>query len=402
MTPAARTPAYAPRNALNAEALKRAIEARSLARGDDPAIRTWLLNHFCRHVIANFEPADSIASIEAAREHWGRAPLPAWATLRLEAGAKQGTTQGAKQGVTPVPVVWVDPQEPGLLATEARLVEFLGSRAGTALAGKLDRINCPQALALWDREHAEMRTRIESGWRVSQPAALRTLLSTPNGTFTELLHDSPLLRAEMAFESYAMRHCLGQFADRGALTGGYGERYAAAVEQGDMRLLSFRDAGGQPHITISLLVRPDGVPIVEQVKGKQNRPPIDRYVDDVRACLDSLNTDPSTPDDCIAIGLVRTQAGWQRLEQVSEGAAQAQLVARHPVLFARLAAPTPMVEWLVAARQPALLRTRTPRAAAVAYAVRSTTATPATPTNTAATVRFATEGVPWPGLQEVR
>ena len=91
-----------------------------------------------------------IASIEAACERWGRAPLPAWATLRLDAGAKQG--------VAPAPVVWIDPQEPDLLATEARLVEFLDSRAGTALAGKLDRINCPQALALW-RQPALLRTR---------------------------------------------------------------------------------------------------------------------------------------------------------------------------------------------------------------------------------------------------
>ncbi|WP_205185744.1 hypothetical protein, partial [Burkholderia sp. LMG 13014] len=290
------------------------------------------------------------------------------------------------------------PADPHLLALETTLVEFLESRKGTGLEGKLDRVNCPQALAMWEREHAEMAARISRGWRESQPDALGTWCETANGRFVEFLPDSALLRAEMAFESYVMRHCLGQFADRQALTGGYGGRYAEAIEARTLRLLSFRDAGGQPHITISVAVNADGSLDVDQVKGKQNRPPVERYVDDVLACLNALGTTDRTPSDCIALGVVHTPSGWCRIEDVTDAASQARLVARHPQLFGRLAEPTPTVEWLVAARQPELLQARPPRAGSVRYAVRAALApagSSARPDD--AQPAFATEDVRWPG-----
>ncbi|NUA27234.1 hypothetical protein FCJ59_10545 [Cupriavidus basilensis] len=388
MSTARRTTGYAPRNALNAGALKAGIAARSQARGDDAAVRAWLLNHFYRHLVANFEPAVKIDSLDGARQALRSEAMPEWVAARFGAPAKASGEAAAP----PAPVVWVDPVEPRLLALEARLVELLTSRKGTALDGKLDRITCPQALALWDKEHAEMATRIERGWRQSQPEALRTLLPTSHGVFVELLPDSALLRAEMAFESYVMRHCLGQFFDRRALSGGYGERYAEAVAQQRLRLLSFRDGNGQPHITISVHVLANGALTVDQVKGKQNRPPIARYVEDVLACLNALGTDEETPDDCIAIGVVRTPAGWARIEDVADATTQTRLVARYPQLFVRLSAPTPMVEWLVAARQPGLLAERSPMAASVRYATRQM------PGAGDAEAVVATEGVPWPDI----
>ncbi|MGN6650261.1 hypothetical protein [Trinickia sp.] len=382
-TPAAKL-GYAPRNALNADALKAAIAARSRTRGDNEAVRAWLLNHFYRHVVANFEPARPIESIDDARDALGDASVPAWVHARFGTPRKVACDD-------PAHVVWVDPNAPQLLMLEARLVEFLESRTGTSLDGKLDRINCPQALALWEKEHARIATRLERGWRESQPDALVEWLSTPNGRFVELRPDGALLRAEMAFETYVMRHCLGQFADRQALTGGYGERYAEAIEAKRLRLFSFRDMQGQPHITISLIVRAGGKPEVDQVKGKQNRPPIARYVDDLLACLNALDTNDETPPDCVAIGIVRTELDWRRIEDVTDAASQARLIGLYPQLFVRLATPTPAVEWLVAARQPELLRGRqTARSPSVRYAVRD-----GAPGSEAA---FCTEGVSWPGL----
>lgn len=396
MSAARRTSGYAPRNALNAGALKSGIAARSQARGDEATVRAWLLNHFYRHLVANFEPGTNIGSLADARQILKSEAVPEWIVARFAASAKAGSSEAA----TPLaPVVWVDPADTRLLALEARLVEFLTSRQGTALEGKLDRINCPQALALWDKEHAEMATRIERGWRQSQPEALRTLLATPNGVFVEFLPDSALLRSEMAFESYVMRHCLGQFADRRALAGGYGERYAGAVAQKQLRLVSFRDAGGHPHITISVSIQANGALRVDQVKGKQNRPPIERYIEDVLACLNALGTDEETPADCIAIGVVRTPAGWERIEDVTDAATQTRLVGRYPQLFVRLSSPTPMVEWLVAAREPGLLSARSPRAPSVGYATRPMPARNAETGNPhGGGEAVATEGVPWPEL----
>lgn len=383
---------YAPRNALNAGELKAGIAARSRTRGDGDDIRAWLLNHFYRHVVANFEPARAIASLDDARRTLAPAPVPAWVVARFGDAAD---ARGGQPATELAPVVWVDPADPSLLALEARIVEFLESRVGTSLAGKLDRVNCPQALAVWEQEHARIAARVERGWRESRPEAVRSLLDLPGGQFIEFRHDSPLLRAEMAYESYAMRHCLGQFEDRRSLEGGYGERYAQAIEAQRMRLISFRDASGQPHVTISAIVHEDGALEIEQVKGKQNRPPVARYVKEVVACLNALGTNDAMPADCIAIGVVRTPAGWMHIDHVPDTAVQACLVARHPTLFSHLRAPTPAVEWFVAARAPHLLHARAPRAAAVRYAVRR-----ADGANHGESASFVTEGIEWPGFHE--
>lgn len=388
VTPELRQSGYAPRNALNADQLKRGIAERSKARGDAPEVGKWLLNHFYRHLVGNFEPARRILTLEQAVEVLGAEPPP-WVARHLGDAGKDSQQ-------APAPLVWVDPQQAPLLAEEALLVEFLTSRQGTALAGKLDRINCPQALALWQKEHAQMAARVEQGWRQSQPEALLTRVTTTEHVLQELRPESPLLRAEMAFESYVMRHCLGQFADRRALTGGYGERYAEAVEQRRMRVFSFRDGQGQPHITISLIVQGDGTLTVEQVKGKQNRPPVERYYQDLLQCLNALGTDQQTPADCIAIGIVRTEAGWLRIEEVSDPTAQTRLVARYPQLYERLDAPSAMVEWLVAGRQPQQFLQAAPQAVSVKYATRHIFSKRAE--RQLNDPLYQTEGVPWPDM----
>ncbi|KAE9644851.1 hypothetical protein EJA70_12790 [Pseudomonas sp. PB103] len=379
---------YAPRNALNADQLKRGIAERSHARGDAPEISKWLLNHFYRHLVGNFEPARRITTRVEAAEALGSEP-PAWVERHLHDAGKASQQ-------TLAPLVWVDPQQAPLLAEEALLVEFLTSRQGTALADKLERINCPQALALWQKEHAQMAARVEQGWCKSRPEALLVRLTTAEHVLHELRPESDCLRAEMAFESYVMRHCLGQFADRRALTGGYGERYAEAVEQQRMRVFSFRDAQGQPHITISLIVQADGTLTVEQVKGKQNRPPVERYYQDLLQCLNALHTDQQTPADCIAIGIVRTEAGWLRIEDVSDPTAQTRLVARYPQLYERLDAPSAMVEWLVAGRQPQQFLQVAPQAVSVKYAIRHIFSKRIE--RQASEPLCLTEGVPWPDM----
>ena len=382
--PGSRGP-YAARNALNADQLKQGITQRSGERGDTASIRAWLQNHFYRHLVSNFEPARRLHSLEESMAVLGSTPAPPWLSRFFNASGNN------------VPLVWVAPEDPLLLQQEALLVEFLTARKGTPLEGKLERINCPQALMLWEKEHAQMTTRTAQGWRTSQPDALGRIVTCTDHAWVELLPDSHALRAEMAVESYVMRHCLGQFADRKALTGGYGGHYADAVEQGHMRLFSLRDAQGQPHITVSLTVQANGDLTVDQVKGKQNRPPVERYLQPLLMCLNALGTDQQSPPDCIAIGVVRTQAGWLRLEQVNDPTAQTQLVARYPQLFSRLESPSAMTQWLVAARQVEMLQRTAPAAPSVRYAARHVL-DPLSPPDLSDNRHFTTEGVPWVGL----
>src|SRR5690348_13589305 len=87
-TPAVRL-GYAPRNALNADELKAAIAARSGARGDGDDVRAWLLNHFYRHVVANFVPARAIESLDEAERALAPAALPAWVAARFGDAAER-------------------------------------------------------------------------------------------------------------------------------------------------------------------------------------------------------------------------------------------------------------------------------------------------------------------------
>src|SRR5260370_38069032 len=83
----------------------------------------------------------------------------------------------------------------------------------------------------------------------------------------------------------------------------YGEHYAEACEQGRLRLFSYRTGTAQPRITVSAQVRDDGRLRIDQIKGKQNRPPIARYLADVLALLNHLDTDGEAPADALAMGI---------------------------------------------------------------------------------------------------
>ena len=341
---------YAPRDVANAPAVKAAMAQRSAQRNDPAAVREWLLNHFYRHAIGNLRPEapalQPIESMEQAQRLFGGAPPPAWLAARVASAARDGTD----------PPWWLDPAGDELKALELRLVEFLGSREGTPLQGKLMRVNAPQALALWAAEHAAFEAQRHAGRHAHQPDAVRLLWRGQHGFFVELLPASRSLRAEMAYESRAMQHCLGQFSDRAALRGGYGEHYARACEAGELRLFSYRSGQQQPHITISARVGEGGRLAIDQIKGKQNRPPVARYRDEVLGFLATLDTDVHTPPDALAMGLVRLQAGWRHVSRVSDPQDQLNIVHRHPALVRELPQPSARVQWTVAARQPELLR----------------------------------------------
>lgn len=374
--------AYRPRDVVNAPAIKQRIRERSAARGDSEEIAAWLANHFYRHVIGNLDadpPAVQPISTQAELLRLHRRAEPAdWALERLrEHAARQPLSPDRPAADGSAPLWWVEPDSAPLLALESRLLEFLSTRRGTALEGKLQRINCPQALARWTLEHLAFAQRSESGWAEHRPGAVRPLLRGQLGLFVEFDAQSPDLRAEMAYESQMMRHCLGQFSERGALRGGYGEHYAEACEQGRLRLFSYRTGTAQPRITVSAQLRDDGRLRIDQIKGKQNRPPIARYLPDVLALLNHLDADGEAPADALAMGIVRrpahllatgSAAAWCAASGLHTEAEQLWLLQSHPALLEQLDIRSPLMQWLVAARRdtvPVPAFERMPRSAAL-------------------------------------
>jgi hypothetical protein len=364
-TQAALRAGYGARDVINAPALRSAIERRSLERGDPHEVRAWLANHFYRHVVGNLQAPSPTVQVVTQREQAQAllrpAVVPPWALERL-GGAPSRAGAGAQ------PLWWIDPEADAVLALESRLLEFLLSRHGTPLQGKLQRVTAPQALALWEREHAAYEAKAAAGWREHEPTAVATVRESGQGRFIEFRPDSPHLRAEMAYESQMMRHCLGQFGSRRSLVGGYGEHYATACEEGRLRLFSYRSASQVPHITISAHVRDGGRLAVDQIKGKQNRPPVERYQAEVLGLLNQLDTCDETPPDALQMGIVRTARGWCAVRDVVKEDDQLRLVQARPALVRELPTPTPLVQWLVAARDPDLLK-GLPLAATVAAAL---------------------------------
>ena len=345
---------YLPRNVVNAPDIKARIQRRSEARSDTPEVAAWLINHFYRYVVGNFvAPAPAVRGLRSMAElqQVVRGAPPEWAAGLLARHAvshKDAATVDA-------PLWWIDPGHEALQTLENKVVEFLNTRRGTPLEGKLMRINCPQALERWEQEHQAFEAKQLANWREHHPQAVQALWQGSTGEFVELLPNSPHLREEMAFESQMMRHCLGQFANRRHLNGGYGEHYAESCEQGRMRIFSYRTGQQQPRITINAWLQDDGSLRIDQIKGKQNRPPIDRYRQDVIGFLNHLNTTDTTPDDALGMRLVRVAQGWRAVEDLHEEADQLQLWQRQPGLLAHLRQASPLVQWLTAAREPAAL-----------------------------------------------
>lgn len=362
MTDASRAAAgggYQARNLVNARSLKARLAQRSVERGDPPDIAAWMTSHAWRYLVGNFSsgaPAlrrirDPVEAAALMAPGAGVDALPQWlrTALREEALAKG-----------PVPGLWwLDADSAPVRELETRFVEFLHSRTGTALAGKLQRVNAVQALALWSVEHEAFAARAREGTQVHHPKAVAARHHGVLGCFVELLPGAPELRAEMAWESQLMRHCLGQFADRVALTGGYGEYYASRCEAGALRLFSLRTGdSGVPRITISAHVQDDGRLVIDQIKGKQNRPPIARYRDDVLAFLNTLPTTGDASSDALGLGVVRTPSGWCPMSELRDAGVQAALAWRYPALLDSWAEPGTAAQWLAAARDPNGVRAR--------------------------------------------
>ncbi|MBR8089969.1 hypothetical protein [Burkholderia cenocepacia] len=416
MTETLAASAYRPRDVVNAPDIKAAIARRSAARGDPAEIRAWLGNHFFRWVVGAFEQAQPLASLADYRALAGAdRPAPEWLVRRFRAQPASATSAASPASgpaadaarppaAEPAPLYFIDPEHMLLIDRERVLVEFLRSRAGTRLAQKLQRITCAMALDMWEREHQRMQARRDKGWVPSSGLALREVLRTPNGIVFEFVGDHAALREELAYESYYMQHCLGQFADRRRLRGGYGEQYAQAAQDGRLRLFTLRGAGNQPHVTISLQASGDGLRI-DQIKGKQNRHPVRRYADDVRQFLRALAPRGERHPDCEGMGLVfepdapgAATGAWTFVTDVRSPDHLLSVMSANFHLIEHFEQPPAVLQWLLLRNAPyalGQLRQIDPAVAAAARHALPADALPAAraPDAPPATAAFEIEGI---------
>ncbi len=65
-----------------------------------------------------------------------------------------------------------------------------------------------------EEEHEKMLQRREKGWQPSEQNTVKSILDVPDGKIVEFDASHSNLRREMAYESWHMQHCVGQFDDR--------------------------------------------------------------------------------------------------------------------------------------------------------------------------------------------
>lgn len=396
-TAAATTAVYLPRDVVNAPEVKAAIARRSAERGDDADMAAWLLNHFFRWAIGSF---DNVLPVQSVADYLAAAgpdkPMPEWLAKQLQpppraaaptaTASAQDKSKGGKAAESPAaeagPKIfyYLDPEHLLLVDRERMLVEFLRSRRGTRLEQKLQRITCFTAMAMWEQEHQRMQAKRDRGWVPSSGLALKELLRTPNGVIFEFVGSHAALREEMAYESFHMQHCLGQFANIKKLNGGYGEQYATAAQNGRLRLFTLRSAGNLPHVTISLEVHADGLLRVDQIKGKQNRHPVRKYADDVLQFLRTLPPRGERHSDCEGMGLVfepetaddATQGQWKFVTDVQSPDFLLSVMSGNFHLIEHFEQPPPALQWLLLRVAPHELARLRQMDVAVAAAARLT------------------------------
>jgi len=100
-----------------------------------------------------------------------------------------------------------------------------------------------------------------------------------------------MLEGMLVTEGNLMGHCVGQ--------GGYCE----GVTGGRKKIYSLRDAKGEPHATIEVTPLDNGFPLIQQIKGKQNAPPVDKYLPAIQDFVTSNRWASIKPDDAPNAGL---------------------------------------------------------------------------------------------------
>lgn len=334
----------AARDVINADILRAAIVRRSRNRKDHADISRWLQTHFFRWTINAFPHVLPVRSVDGWRLCVGETPPPPWFLGKLAAVDSS--------------MIYIDPEHHLLRDRETRMVEFFNARLDTRLAGKFHRVSFTAADAAWSKDHERMQRRSRRGWWPSQAHALSEVVATAHGRFVELQATGHALRAEMAYESFHMQHCLGQFADHERLVGGYGEQYARSCEQGRARLFSLRDGSNRPHVTVSL-VEDLGEWSLDQIKGKQNTTPDAKYAPDVLCLLNVLRPRDAGSFDSLRLGLVAQseadevnqtpqpdRVAYVNLGELRDAARRHALLGAFPHLLGQCPRPDPLSQWL--------------------------------------------------------
>ncbi len=322
------------RNIINIDQLKHEIDTYVERQQLPEEIHCWLHKTFLRWLINSFTPVVEVMSEQHFLSLTGESP-PHWFVHKKEQ----------------CQFFYINPHQAEFQESLTRSSEWLASKY-PRLAAKFPRMTVPQILKKWQKDHKRMQRR-RRNYLDTSGDAIRKCFEFEQFTIVEFIPKHPELFLEMVRESHYMQHCLGEFDEPKKGIGGYGQYYLDRINNEDLRLFSLRDHVNKPHVTLALYFQDDQL-WVEQIKGKQNRSPVDRYVPTVQAFLNEFSIHHHVYDaDCVGMGLVYEAGRSTHISEISDEKILQILVAREKSLFEKVNHPSPELCWLASLRDPA-------------------------------------------------
>jgi hypothetical protein len=322
------------RNVINRRELKKALIIYGESKKLSEPIQQWLEKNFLKWLINNFSPVQVVQSAERFRS-LVRGAVPSW------------FVPNSKE----VEFIYIDPKHTKFQALLEKTSEFLASREKKE-AHKFYKMSVEQVLKKWEEEHQRIANRQEREIETSGEA-LEEVFTFGEFSFVKFRHDHKELSLEMARESALMQHCLGEFDTIETGEGGYGEYYIELIREQKIELYSLRNQKNQPHVTVALYPKENQL-WLDQIKGKQNRYPIARYIPASAAFLNHLNVHYEYHPDCLGMGLIFSGGETKHISQIENEDEQQLLVAYDANLITQITNPSKGTLWLAHQRQPAL------------------------------------------------
>ncbi|VAW82400.1 hypothetical protein MNBD_GAMMA12-2560 [hydrothermal vent metagenome] len=320
------------RNLVNITQIKIMLSQYSEAKKLALEIRHWLQKRFLRWIINYFDHTQIVNNTEQYTS-LVHEQVPTW-FLKKQAGCR---------------FIYINPQHPELQQILEKLSEWLSSNH-PRLAHKFHQMTVPHILAKWQQDHTRIkRQKIKHIETSGDNLIVR--FSHKNYSIVEMKANHNELAMEMARESSLMQHCLGEFDDITLAIGGYGEYYYKRIRQKNLRLFSLRDAYNKPHATIALYLS-DKQLWVDQIKGKQNAPPINRYVLVIQKFLTLFKVHYDFHTDCLGMGLICKNGESLHVSEIDDENTQQLILAKDPSLIEKIPNPSLSMYWLLSLRNP--------------------------------------------------
>lgn len=319
------------RNVINIAEIKAYLNTFSKEKKLPTPINSWLQKTFVRWLINHFSEVQVVESIERYST-LVKGKVPSWFTPYSD-----------------VEFIYIHIKNPTFVDTLITCVEFLSSR-NEKISHKFPRMTVDHVIKKHKEEHLRMQEKQRKFIETSQEA-LKKVFSFENMHFVKFLPHHKELALEMARESALMQHCLGEFDNIEKAEGGYGSYYFGLIQREEIELYSLRDEKNMPHATISVGHK-RGEAQLNQIKGKQNQPPVARYIAASVAFFNHLKLQHTYHPDCLGMNVVFIQGRSEQLSNITDESMQQRLIAYNPDFIHLLPNPSKSSLWLAALRDP--------------------------------------------------